>query len=570
MYGLVQAPRKFYEKFRRVLTSKEVGMVASQVDPCMYFKFDSQGQLIAILIHHVDDAIITGNKEAVRAIKEAISTQMGVKDEGLLSKHLGVTYEFHDDGSLTMHQDDYIQDIIENYEKMFGPSKSFSTPGYPGTTLSKADKTSHSPVLLSEYRSFVGKVLFAMKKTYPEIANAVRELAGHMDFPTDEHWKSVGRLVGYLKHKAIHGLRFKPPTNYNIVGFVDTDYATNKDNRKSTTGYLLTFGGCLVSWLSKAQPSVTLSSTEAEYVGASTLATEIKFVIMMLEEMKIQFSLPAIMYEDNTGAIFLMNNNQVGQRTKHIDVRHHHVRNMIIEKLLKVHYIKSENNPSDIMTKNTVEALQGRHERNIKQGELYVYEADPTSLKKEELLFCKELKEIHGPVHHRTKGAKYCSICDDYFITDRHEMNYKHLEFHVWNMLHEMAKYNKAKQFINDVMNREDVVNNSFTIIHDSDGTEEKIPVNTDVTSFTGTKETSVPQSLNVDDEVTVIGQDKETSDTIISSLEMVSYSEEIQSEGSINEVKSEMGEAVYLSNKLSKITLERDAGSVIQYDHSE
>ena len=105
------------------------------------------------------------------------------------------------------------------------------------------------------------------------------------------------------------------PTIVKSVGAVDSDYATNKETRKSTTGYLLTFGGCLVSWLSKAQPSVTLSSTEAEYVAASTLGTEIKFLSMLLDELNIKYPKPPILLEDNTGAIFIMRNDQVGQRT---------------------------------------------------------------------------------------------------------------------------------------------------------------------------------------------------------------------------------------------------------------
>ena len=530
MYGLVQAPRKFYEKFRRVLTSKDVGMVVSEVDPCMYYKFDSQGTLVAILIHHVDDAIITGHKNIVREIKAAISKVMGVKDEGTLSKHLGVTYEFQGDGSLIMQQSEYIKDIIDTYEDMFGPCKSFSTPGYPGTTLSRADKENEEPVLLSEYRSFVGKILFAMKKTYPEIANAVRELAGHMDFPTEEHWKSAARLVGYLKYKAIHGLTYKTPRSYEIVGFVDTDYATNKDTRKSTTGYLLTFGGCLVSWLSKAQPSVTLSSTEAEYVGASTLATEIQFVIMMLQEMKIKFPLPAKLYEDNTGAIYLMNNNQVGPRTKHISVKFHHVRNMIYEGDLIPIYTRSGDNPSDIMTKNTTEAIQGKHEKKIKSGDLLLcivnIDDQLNCITECQMAKCGQLAvKDDFPVECNTTGATYCKLCDAYFVTSAHEGTYKHLEYHTFEVLKEMARNI-------DAVNREDVVNIRCTAIRDSIGT---VLVNeTAVMSC-------VNRSINNDNEGHQEGMhEEETSDTTISKREMVCYTGKMYSDVSLSEVKEE------------------------------
>ena len=143
------------------------------------------------------------------------------------------------------------------------------------------------PIEVTGYRSFVGKLLFAMKKTYPELANPVRELSSHMECPGEEHWKSIGRMVGYLKHEATHGLRFNKPKDLAIVGMVDSDFATNKDTRKSTTGYLVTVGGCLVSWMSKAQPSVTLSNTEAEYVAASMCVTEIRFITMLMDELGV-------------------------------------------------------------------------------------------------------------------------------------------------------------------------------------------------------------------------------------------------------------------------------------------
>ena len=95
-----------------------------------------------------------------------------------------------------------------------------------------------------------------------------------------------------MKHEEEHGLRFNRPKDLTIVGIVDSDFATNKDTRKSTTGYLVTVGGCLVSWMSKAQPSVTLSSTEAEYVAASMCATEIKFITMLMEKVGISYPNP--------------------------------------------------------------------------------------------------------------------------------------------------------------------------------------------------------------------------------------------------------------------------------------
>ena len=128
-----------------------------------------------------------------------------------MSKHLGVRYEWNADGSLTIHQQDYITDIIDTYEEKYGESRSFPTPGYPGKCLLKHEG---DPIEVTGYRSFVGKLLFAMKKTYPELANPVRELSSHMECPGEEHWKSIGRMVGYLKHEATLGCASTSPRTW--------------------------------------------------------------------------------------------------------------------------------------------------------------------------------------------------------------------------------------------------------------------------------------------------------------------------------------------------------------------
>jgi Reverse transcriptase (RNA-dependent DNA polymerase) len=290
MYGLVQAPRAFYKKFKSVLTSPEVGMIQSKTDPCVFYSLDSKGEQEAIMAIHVDDCLVTGREATVEHIKTAVKKFFNIKDLGRLSKFLGVSYEWHDDGTLRIHQDNYMKDIIDSYEKIFGSVRIFESAGYPGVTLTRHDGEPHK---ISEYRSILRKLMFAMKKTYPEISNPVRECASHMDNPSTEHWKALARIVGYLKGTKNHGLIYRKPTDMNVTGFVDSDYASNKENRKSITGYLTLVGNCLVGWTSKGQPSITLSSTEAEYMAASICVTEIKFIRMLLEELKIDTGEPA-------------------------------------------------------------------------------------------------------------------------------------------------------------------------------------------------------------------------------------------------------------------------------------
>ena len=195
----------------------------------------------------------------------------------------------------------------------------------------------------------------------------------YMDNPGKEHWRAMGRLIGYIAGQGRVELCLMKPHNMKVYAYVDSNFATNKETRKSVTGYYVTIGGCLISAASKTQPSVTLSSTEAEYVAASMCATEIKFVQMLLEEiMPTARARPATLFEDNTGAMFLMENQAVGHRTKHIDIRWHHIRSMMEGESPRmiVQFTKSENNFGDLATKNVTEAIHKRLAPQLKDGRI--------------------------------------------------------------------------------------------------------------------------------------------------------------------------------------------------------
>ena len=155
-----------------------------------------------------------------------------------------------------------------------------------------------------------------------------------------------------------------------IIGYVDSNFATNVDNRKSVTGYITTFGGMILNWSSKNQPMVTLSSTEAEYVALATSAQDILFDQQLLDELTTKQEKPSLLYEDNTGAIFLAKNSQVSGRTKHIDTRHHFIRQLIQEKRLEVTFVRSAENYADLLTKNLPEKQFATHVAALQQGSL--------------------------------------------------------------------------------------------------------------------------------------------------------------------------------------------------------
>ena len=149
-----------------------------------------------------------------------------------------------------------------------------------------------------------------------------------MQNPGKEHWKAMDRFVGYIKTKKEHKLIMKKPTELRTISYCDSSYGDCKDTRRSTMGEVHTIGGSITSWRSQRQKIVTQSSSEAEYVTLSEAAKEQKFTQMLLEEIA-EVEIPGYIYGDNEASIFLAKNKQVSNRTKHIDIRQHFIRECV-------------------------------------------------------------------------------------------------------------------------------------------------------------------------------------------------------------------------------------------------
>jgi hypothetical protein len=217
--------------------------------------------------------------------------------------------------------------------------------------------------------------MYYVTKIAPDCANAARELSQYMARPTQEHWRALERLVGYMKQKKSHHLIYRKPRELRVIGSADSNYATNPDDRKSISGNIHTVGGMITSWKSKKQASVTLSSTEAEYQSLAMHFQETKFQQMLLDEIATN-QYPSVVYEDNQGCIYLVKNQQVGSRTKHISVRYHFMRNEVTADKVIVIFVPSEENESDILTKNVIEKLFQYHSAQLLHGTLRHWRED--------------------------------------------------------------------------------------------------------------------------------------------------------------------------------------------------
>ena len=377
MYGTVQGALQFFKKLVEIL--KLVGLTQCQVDPCIFY-LKRNGKLVLLFASHVDDCAVAGKPSDVEWFKkEMIKKYFTIKELGQLKKHLGVWYKWGEDSTgryLESSMESFVQGMKDDFKDIFGHfPKDAATPAFPSTTLRKS---TGNPVKHKEYRSMVGKLLYYVKKIGPVCSNACQEFSQHLDNPGDEHWNAVERILVYICAKPENRrLKLRPPKELRVQDVVDSSFGDNPDTRKSTSAYLGYIGGtALVNWISKGQAIVTLSSTEAEYVSLSDGAKETTFTAHLLNEITTTVELPSIISEDNTGAIFLSKNKQVGGRTKQIDVRHHFICEKVECGDIRVQYVNTEKNPSDLLSKNVITRIHDLHASNISNGTLDCWTRD--------------------------------------------------------------------------------------------------------------------------------------------------------------------------------------------------
>jgi hypothetical protein len=216
------------------------------------------------------------------------------------------------------------------------------------------------------YRSGVGMLLYLVKHSRPDIANVVRELSKCMDGASLAALKELKRVIKFVLDTRDLGLKIEPKItgsgdDWDIVIYTDSDYGGDKESRISVTGYIVYLLGVPICWKSKSQKSVTLSSSEAEFVSLSEGAKEIKFIAQVLITMGIALKLPVIVRVDNVGAIFMAENVTTTGRTKHVDIRYHYVREFVEDGFVKIIFVRTAENYADQFTKNVTGSIYDAH-----------------------------------------------------------------------------------------------------------------------------------------------------------------------------------------------------------------
>jgi hypothetical protein len=341
IYGLKQAPRAWFTCLSSSLL--ELGFTASLVDSSLFIFI--HGTVKVFMLIYVDDIVLTGtHMHALTALITQLQKKFPVKDLGPLGFFLGIQATRCPD-SLHLCQAKYIRDLLHR-TNMLG-AKPATSPCPAGAKLSKFDG---DPLLdFTEYRQVVGALLYCTL-TRPEIAFSVNQLCQHMHSPSTTHWTAAKRVLRYLKNTADHGLLYKPGS-FHLQAYSDSDWAGSPDDRRSTSGFGVFLGNCLVSWSAKKQAVVSRSSTEAEYRSLALTTAKLFWLRMLFKELCIPLLAAPTLWCDNLSALALASNPVFHARTKHIEVDYHFIREKVLNGDISIRFISTHDQVADIFTK---------------------------------------------------------------------------------------------------------------------------------------------------------------------------------------------------------------------------
>jgi hypothetical protein len=342
LYGLKQASRKWYEKLSHFLVSQHFTQVPS--DPTLFVKKTSES--FTALLVYVDDIVLTGSSmNEITNIKTNLHKTFGIKDLGTLKFFLGLEVA-HSTKGITLSQRQYCLDLLAETGDL--GCKPSSIPMDPGHKLHHDDSTPYTDI--TGYRTLVGKLLY-LTNTRPDIAFPVQQLCQFLDCPTMLHYKAAHKVLRYLKGCPGLGLFFPRTSDTHLVGFTDADWGGCVDTRRSITGYCFFLGNSLICWKSKKQQTVSRSSSEAEYRALASGTCELQWLTYLLRDLQVTLTQQPSLYCDSQSALHIASNPVFHERTKHLDIDCHVVRERLQAGLMKLLPVSGYHQLADIMTK---------------------------------------------------------------------------------------------------------------------------------------------------------------------------------------------------------------------------
>ena len=356
IYGMAQAGRRWQRSLFPWL--KSLGFIHAVADPCIFVL--TKGSRRLIIGCYVDDLFVlypdedNAETSLYSTFTKALTSRWNVEDEGDISDLLNVEVSV-DKSVVSLTQTAYIDQLTATYlpegvpiafQANMAPAD-IELPALVNAAVIARGTSKPDPETLRSYQSLLGALLYCSGNTRPDIAYAVGLLCRAMSCPTTALLDAAKRVLMYLSRHRSVGLRYETPGQNPVMGFSDSDWAT----KHSTGGYVFIYNQAAISWSSKKQTSVALSSCEAEIMAASEAAKEAVYLRALFAELGETQAAPTPVHVDNKAAIDLAYNPEHHARTKHIDRRHFFVREKVEELQIVVPFVRSIDNLADFFTK---------------------------------------------------------------------------------------------------------------------------------------------------------------------------------------------------------------------------
>ena len=342
LYGLKQSPRVWFGRFCQAMLKHDFKQ--SHSDHTLFVK-KREGKVTCLIIY-VDDMIITGDdREEIKKLKENLFKEFEMKDLGALKYFLGIEVLRSEQG-IFLRQKKYVLDLLAGTGLLeCRPAETPIMTNY-GLRIVEGAKLADR----EQYQRLVGKLIY-LSHTRPDIAYAVGVMSQFMHQPQEDHMDAVLRIVRYLKGITGYGVFLEKGEDLEIDGYTDADWASNPIDRRSTGGYFTFVGGNLVTWRSKKQKVVALSSAEAEFRGMKSGLMEIMWVRRLLTEIGYPPKQKSRLFCDNKAAISISENPVQHDRTKHVEVDRHFIKEKLEDGVIEFPFVRSEEQLADILTK---------------------------------------------------------------------------------------------------------------------------------------------------------------------------------------------------------------------------
>lgn len=346
LYGLKQSGRLWNNLLHHFLISQN--FIQSMCDNCVYTRHRDNTK--DIIVVWVDDLIIaSSNLQCVNEVKRMLSLKFKMKDLGEISWFLGIEFQVKDQ-SINMNQTNFINKILDRFKMSDCHPKSI-----PCDLGIDKENDGQSQELADPrlYREIVGSLIYLMTCTRPDICYVVTKLSQYLAKPTKAQFNLSKFVLKYLKGTINLGLKFtKSQSPIKLTAHCDSDWAGSID-RKSISGYCfnLTPDSSLISWRSKKQNIVALSSCESEYVAITHCIQEANFLRQLMSDIQGTEKMPVSLFVDSKSAIDLAKNPVHHQRSKHIDIKYHYIRSQVLDGSVTLTYVPSADNLADPFTK---------------------------------------------------------------------------------------------------------------------------------------------------------------------------------------------------------------------------